>query len=52
MSLSLSNKYISKDLQHYLELLQVLVGRNLKVRYRGSFLGIYWSLLNPLVLIS
>ena len=50
MSLSLSNKYISKDLQHYLELLQVLVGRNLKVRYRGSFLGIYWSLLNPLIM--
>ena len=50
MSLSLSKKYISTDMQHYLELLQVLVGRNLKVRYRGSFLGIYWSLLNPLIM--
>jgi lipopolysaccharide transport system permease protein len=35
---------------HYLELLQVLVGRNLKVRYRGSFLGVYWSLLSPIVM--
>ena len=52
MSLSLINKCISKDSQHYLELLQVLVSRNLKVRYRGSFLGIYWSLLNPLIMTS
>jgi lipopolysaccharide transport system permease protein len=36
--------------RRYLELLQVLVTRNLKVRYRGSFLGIYWSLLNPLIM--
>ncbi|PZU96200.1 MAG: ABC transporter permease [Pseudanabaena sp.] len=50
MSLSLSNKYIGADVQHYLELLHVLVERNLKVRYRGSFLGIYWSLLNPLIM--
>ena len=52
MGLSLINKYVSKDSQHYLELLQVLVSRNLKVRYRGSFLGIYWSLLNPLIMTS
>jgi len=54
MSLSLSNKYIGKyisaDAKHYIELLQVLVSRNLKVRYRGSFLGVYWSLLNPLIM--
>ena len=30
------------------ELLLVLIRRNLKRRYRGSFLGIYWSLLSPL----
>ena len=30
------------------ELLAVLVRRNLKRRYRGSFLGVYWSLLSPL----
>lgn len=34
----------------YWELLYVLIGRNLKRRYRGSFLGIYWSLLNPLIM--
>lgn len=36
--------------QRYCELLRVLVERNLKVRYRGSFLGVYWSLLNPLIM--
>ncbi|MBE9227042.1 ABC transporter permease [Phormidium sp. LEGE 05292] len=40
------------NLVRYLELLQVLVSRNLKVRYRGSFLGIYWSLLNPLLMTA
>jgi ABC-type polysaccharide/polyol phosphate export permease len=34
----------------YWQLLQVLVARNLKVRYRGSFLGVYWSLMNPLIM--
>jgi ABC-type polysaccharide/polyol phosphate export permease len=38
------------DLQRYYELLAVLVERNLKGRYRGSFLGIYWSMLNPLIM--
>lgn len=38
------------DVRHYWELLYVLVARNLKVRYRGSFLGVYWSLLNPLLM--
>lgn len=38
------------EFQHYWELLQVLVSRNLKVRYRGSILGVYWSLLNPLLM--
>jgi len=52
INLSLSNKYISADARHYIELLQVLVSRNLKVRYRGSFLGVYWSLLNPLMMTS
>lgn len=38
------------QVQRYWELLHVLVERNLKVRYRGSFLGVYWSLLNPLIM--
>ena len=40
----------SQDFSWYRELLIVLIRRNLKRRYRGSFLGIYWSLLNPLVM--
>jgi ABC-type polysaccharide/polyol phosphate export permease len=39
-----------KALQRYRELIQVLVNRNLSVRYRGSVLGIYWSLLSPLIM--
>lgn len=57
MSLSLTNKFVDKfnhyfdaDFKHYVELLHVLVSRNLKTRYRGSVLGIYWSLLNPLTM--
>jgi ABC-type polysaccharide/polyol phosphate export permease len=38
------------DAQRYRDLLRVLVRRNLKVRYRGSLLGVYWSLLNPLIM--
>jgi lipopolysaccharide transport system permease protein len=33
-------------------LLQVLVARDLRARYRGTFLGYLWSLLNPLMLLS
>jgi lipopolysaccharide transport system permease protein len=34
----------------YWELVSVLAGREIKVRYRGSFLGVYWSLFNPLMM--
>lgn len=37
-------------LKWHWELLYVLIRRNLKKRYRGSFLGIYWSLLNPVIM--
>ena len=43
-------KFQNRELFWYRELLTVLIRRNLKRRYRGSFLGIYWSLLNPLVM--
>lgn len=33
-------------------LVGVLAKRTLKVRYRGSFLGVYWSLLNPLAMTA
>jgi ABC-type polysaccharide/polyol phosphate export permease len=38
--------------RRYWELLYILAERELKVRYRGSFLGIYWSLFNPLIMTS
>lgn len=33
-------------------LVAVLVARDLKARYRGTFLGYLWSLLNPLLLLA
>ncbi|MDX1630237.1 MAG: ABC transporter permease [Thermoanaerobaculia bacterium] len=33
-------------------LLLILTGRELKARYRGSFLGFFWSLVNPLLLLA
>jgi lipopolysaccharide transport system permease protein len=50
MALSLPTRVNWSPIQRYLELLQILVERNLKGRYRGSFLGVYWSLLNPLIM--
>lgn len=35
----------------YSELLGNLVVRDLRTKYRGSFFGIFWSLLNPLLLM-
>jgi ABC-type polysaccharide/polyol phosphate export permease len=37
-------------IHHYWELLYVLAEANLKERYRGSVLGVYWSLLSPLIM--
>ena len=46
-----ASKYLrSWQFQWYWELFYVLMRRNLKRRYRGSFLGVYWSLLNPLIM--
>jgi lipopolysaccharide transport system permease protein len=47
---SLRPKARNLELKRYFELIRVLVVRNLKVRYRGSILGAYWSLMNPLVM--
>ncbi|MCA9981678.1 MAG: ABC transporter permease [Anaerolineales bacterium] len=40
-----------RELYEYRYLLQNLVVRDLKVRYKNSFLGIVWSLLNPLLMM-
>jgi len=40
------------DLFHYRELFRNLFRRELRVKYRGSLLGVAWSLVNPLVLVG
>jgi ABC-type polysaccharide/polyol phosphate export permease len=39
-------------LRRYVEIVRVLAARNLKARYRGSILGVYWSLSNPLIMTA
>src|SRR5580765_370434 len=41
-----------KQLIRYRGLIQALVARELKARYRGSVLGFLWSFINPLLLLS
>ena len=40
------------NLLNYMPLAQELVKRDLKVKYRRSFLGYLWSLLNPLMMMA
>src|SRR2546423_12490466 len=39
------------SLVRYRGLIQSLVARELKARYRGSVLGFFWSFFNPLLLL-
>jgi ABC-type polysaccharide/polyol phosphate export permease len=39
------------QLPRYRGLIQSLVARELKARYRGSVLGFFWSFINPLLLL-
>jgi hypothetical protein len=39
------------QLPRYRGLIQSLVARELKARYRGSVLGFFWSFVNPLLLL-
>src|SRR5918996_4346730 len=39
------------QLPRYWPLIQSLVARELKARYRGSVLGFFWSFVNPLLLL-
>ena len=52
MTVSIAKNKKTSSLWWYWELLYVLVRRNLKRRYRGSFLGIYWSLLSPVIMTA
>jgi lipopolysaccharide transport system permease protein len=38
------------NLQRYMELVTTIAERNIKARYRGSVLGVFWSLSNPLIM--
>src|SRR5919112_32409 len=40
-----------RTLVRYRGLIQTLVARDLKARYRGSVLGFFWSFFNPLMLL-
>ena len=40
-----------RSLVRYRALVRSLVSRELKARYRGSFLGFFWSFVNPLLLL-
>jgi ABC-type polysaccharide/polyol phosphate export permease len=40
------------NLYRYRTLIRTLVSRELKARYRGSFLGFFWSFFNPLLLLT
>jgi lipopolysaccharide transport system permease protein len=41
-----------KTLLRYRQLIAALTARDLKARYRGSVLGFFWSLANPLLLLG
>src|SRR3954468_7752980 len=41
-----------KTLYRHRQLIAALTARDLKARYRGSILGFFWSLANPLLLLG
>jgi ABC-type polysaccharide/polyol phosphate export permease len=41
-----------RELYRYRQLVLTLTARDLKARYRGSILGFFWSLANPLLLLG
>jgi len=50
MAVSIRSGLSLDQTRRYWELLRVFVERSLSARYRGSALGIFWSLLNPLIM--
>ncbi len=44
------SRYVG-ELWQYRDLLKLLVSRNIKLKYRRSFLGYVWSVLNPLLIM-
>lgn len=46
-----SFRYRVKTFYQYKDLIRELVGRDIKLKYRRSFLGYVWSILNPLLIM-
>jgi ABC-type polysaccharide/polyol phosphate export permease len=40
-----------KDLYHYRELLKTSIKKEIRGKYKGSFLGVLWSFVNPLLMV-
>ena len=40
-----------KEIIQYKDLIEQLVAKDLKLKYRRSFLGYLWSILNPLAIM-
>ena len=40
-----------REFWHYRDFLKLLVVKNIKLKYRRSFLGYVWSILNPLLIM-
>jgi ABC-type polysaccharide/polyol phosphate export permease len=38
--------------RRYLELMEIIASRTLQTRYRGSVLGVFWSLSNPIIMTA
>jgi len=45
-------QYYNSRLKTYYETIIVVASKNLKLRYRNSFLGFLWTLINPLFMLS
>jgi lipopolysaccharide transport system permease protein len=51
VKINLRQRHTIKEIFEYKELIKNLVVRDLKVRYKRSILGVFWALLEPLLLM-
>lgn len=50
MSVALFQPTNGTNIRRYVELVTTIAERSIKARYRGSILGVFWSLSNPLIM--